>query len=267
MAGASGIDDDVGRIVDAVRRGAHEELTMYDALAPVYDYLYGGAYDYDLQAEYVTRALPDDAAVDVLEAGCGTGRLLEALARRRPDATLSGVDLHPRMLGIARDRLRGTDRATVSQGDALELDGAYDAVAAFNLLPHFGDDDLRAFFETAAALLPPDGALAFDYKDPRDEVNGAYDRWRTETDEYEILTRFVTVYDEGQSYYAVSYQFVDRSTGEAYSTSELMAIHFQTPDLIEARLDAAGFDRVETFPGVGDQSGIVVARPAADGPT
>jgi SAM-dependent methyltransferase len=208
----------------------------------------------------VTRALPDDGPVDVLDVGCGTGRLLDALARRRPDATLTGVDLHPRMVDIARERLRGTDRATVVQGDALDLDGSYDAVAAFNLLPHFDDDELRSFFETAASLLPPDGALALDYKDPRDEVDGAYDRWATETEAYEILTRFLTVYDEGQSYYAVSYQFVEEATGETHSTSELMEIHFQTPELLESRLDAAGFGRVEVCPGVGDQSGIVVAQ-------
>lgn len=44
-------------------------------------------------------------ATRILEVGCGTGRNLYALARAYPNAEITGVDLSPEMLAIARKNL------------------------------------------------------------------------------------------------------------------------------------------------------------------
>ena len=50
-----------------------------------------------LEQRFLTRMLPDVAGLDVLDAGCGTGRWLQLLAPQRP-ASLLGVDISPQML-------------------------------------------------------------------------------------------------------------------------------------------------------------------------
>ena len=50
-----------------------------------------------LEQRFLSRMLPDIAGLDVLDAGCGTGRWLQLLASHRP-ASLVGVDTSPEML-------------------------------------------------------------------------------------------------------------------------------------------------------------------------
>lgn len=258
MSGTVDIDNRIREIVSTIERRPNANLAMYEELAPVYDYLFAGSYDYDRQSEYVQRVVPDESSLRVLEAGSGTGRLLERLSERCPHADLEGVDLHGGMVDIARRRLGPIDNVTVTRGDFFDVDDDYHVVAAFNLLPHVDDERLDDFIEHARSLLVEGGALALDYKDPRNNENGAYDRWRDETDEFVITVRFTTVYDDCP-YYAVAYEFDQKRTDDTYRTAELMEINFQTPADLERRLRRGGFDGVTVHRGAGDQSGILLA--------
>jgi trans-aconitate 2-methyltransferase len=55
----------------------------------------------------------------VLDAGCGSGRITEALIERLPDGHVVAVDASPSMVAAARERLPGAD---VRRLDLLELD-------------------------------------------------------------------------------------------------------------------------------------------------
>jgi SAM-dependent methyltransferase len=105
----------------------------------------------------------------VLDAGCGTGRLLPVLARRAgPGGRVLGVDASLPMLAVAGARLaRGADRpdhgqrVTLSQADAFTLPlaaGACDAVVSLRFLFHFADPapllrELRRVTRTGGALV------------------------------------------------------------------------------------------------------------------
>jgi len=253
----SQINQNIRAVIADIERDT-TKVTTYNQLAPVYDFLFGERYEYDLQAEYVRKNHHDSSSLRVVEAGCGTGRLLKALAATHPDAQICGVDIHKRMVELARSRTVEYGNVDVVRADVLNFDGAFDVVAAFNLLPHFGREDLEQFFATAGSLLSGEGTLVFDYKDPENNPDGVYDLWEDETDDFLVRSRFLTVYD-GQSYYAVSYEFEDRETGDRVTTGELMRIHFQRPSELKTMLRAAGFQSVKITEGVGDQSGIVEA--------
>ncbi len=63
----------------------------------------------------------------ILEVGCGTGQNLVALARRFPNAKITGIDLSPDMLHIARKKTAAfSDRITIVAG-AFGLDAFEEA--------------------------------------------------------------------------------------------------------------------------------------------
>ena len=94
----------------------------------------------------------------VLDLGCGTGALAACLLDAIPGCSLAGVDLSPRMVEVARARLR--DRAEVLLGDAERLpfhDAAFDVVVCNDSFHHYPDPK-RAVFQ-AWRVLATGGAL------------------------------------------------------------------------------------------------------------
>jgi SAM-dependent methyltransferase len=85
----------------------------------------------------IRRCFPD--AQTLLEVGCGTGFVLAALRNALPNLRLTGGELFPEGLEIARQRLRDVE--------LIELDAtkppprSFDVVGAFDVLEHIADDE------------------------------------------------------------------------------------------------------------------------------
>lgn len=111
----------------------------------------------------------------ILEIGCGTGRNLQALARRFPEAELHGIDLSSDMLGQAAQRLAGcTDRLTLHHAAYSGLEGKFDLIVASYLLSMVGPG-LDRLLADAADNLTRDGRMAV--VDFRDTPISAFRRW------------------------------------------------------------------------------------------
>jgi SAM-dependent methyltransferase len=134
---------------------------------------------YDSVPAYVTRRdvqfYVDEArgAGNVLEVGCGTGRILLPIARS--GRSIDGLDPSPEMLERCRMKLLAEpdvvrDRVTLHRGDAraFDLGRQFDLVIApFRVLQHLTTiDDQLAFLESAARHLAPGGRLVFDVFNP-----------------------------------------------------------------------------------------------------
>ena len=107
-----------------------------------------------------------DTADTVVELGCGTGRFAaELLARHlRAEATYAAVELSPRMVALASDRLwRWRDRATVSLVDGHATiparDGAADRLVANYVFDLLGPEETRSKLAEARRVLAPGGLL------------------------------------------------------------------------------------------------------------
>lgn len=104
-------------------------------------------------------------AQSILEVGFGTGRLAERLLGDPcpPDARYVGLDLSPRMVEIARDRLSDDDRAEIQQTDGTvsfdHPDSSQDRIVATYLLDLLSEDDVRTFLRESHRLLKNDGRL------------------------------------------------------------------------------------------------------------
>jgi len=92
--------------------------------------------------------------VRILDAGCGSGRNMVALARR---GTVTGVELASQSLEVARAR----DLGPVLPGSLDEplpfADGAFDLAVALDVLEHVRDDD--AALRELARVVAPGGRL------------------------------------------------------------------------------------------------------------
>src|SRR3954447_6234200 len=85
---------------------------LYEEDAELYDL----AFDWDVgeEADWLCARLGPDCR-SVLEPGCGSGRMLAALAAGGLEAV--GLDRSPPMLAAARRRLAGTPAASVALAD------------------------------------------------------------------------------------------------------------------------------------------------------
>jgi SAM-dependent methyltransferase len=91
----------------------------YTNMAGYYDVIMtSGYYDY---AKIVDSLVAHHPQRSVLEIGCGTGLILEELAKRQPQLPITGIDLTAPMLSIAQKRLAPFSTVSLSQQNITEL--------------------------------------------------------------------------------------------------------------------------------------------------
>ncbi|SKA82015.1 Ubiquinone/menaquinone biosynthesis C-methylase UbiE [Paucidesulfovibrio gracilis DSM 16080] len=152
------------------------KIKFFDAQAraPWADAPYGE--DEEGKLERLLALLPPGRGHDLLEPGCGTGRLTERLAQTvGPKGSVTALDISPRMVESARTRLTGMDNAEVLVADLERCvlpKRAYDAVVCHQVFPHF-NDPARAL-ERISKLLKPRGRVIVSHFIGRDEVNDVH---------------------------------------------------------------------------------------------
>ena len=134
----------------------------YDRLARWYDLISGSA-EWKCTEEGLRR-LPCGGGERILEIGFGTGRALAWMAREREDARIIGIDLSPRMVETARQRLdrMGFTNVELLCGDALQLCssvGAVDGVFLSFSLELFDDSETHYLLGEIRRILAPTGRL------------------------------------------------------------------------------------------------------------
>lgn len=109
--------------------------------------------------QYVAERVPLSGSA-VLDVGCGGGLLSEAMAAA--GATVTGIDLAPELLKVARlhgleSRVKVTYRQIAVEDLAAEQPGTFDAVTCMEMLEHVPDP--ASILSACATLLKPGGRL------------------------------------------------------------------------------------------------------------
>lgn len=136
----------------------------YDAHSPVQRHA-----AWRLAGTIATASLPPRPRV--LEIGCGTGHLTQALAMHLPGARILATDIAPAMVATCRARLPQFDYA-VMDGTRPAVAGPFNLVCANLVAQWFAD--LPAALERLAALLAPAGVMAIGLLG-----SGSFREWRT----------------------------------------------------------------------------------------
>ncbi len=155
----------------------------------------------------------------VIDAGCGTGRVTELLLRYLPDGMVLAVDASENMVEAARRRFAGERRVRVEQQDLLllEVEERVDVIFSTATFHWIMDHDL--LFERLARTLKPGGRLVA-------QCGGKGNIART-------LAAIERVMGENR--------FKDAFVGWEKGWN------FADPETTKARLEAAGFEEVETW--------------------
>ena len=130
----------------------------YTHLAPLYDLVWRRYVA--TTTERTLECLRPNGAERVLDVGCGTGQLLEALSAACPEAELHGVDLTPRMLRKASERLGPAANLRVASAEQLPYEDAYFDVVLSTSVFHCLGSRQRAALAEWRRVTRPGGMVA-----------------------------------------------------------------------------------------------------------
>jgi len=158
---------DTARLVHVRQARAAAAAAYFKANAPEWERIRAlHAPEKDVEAAIVRR-LTTRPIQNLLDAGTGTGRMLELLAPHARRAV--GVDVSPEMLSIARDRLlrENLKNAQVRLADTYRLPfggeaDMFDAIL-FHQVLHYLDDPGAAVTEAARVMAPGGRLLIADF--------------------------------------------------------------------------------------------------------
>lgn len=133
--------------------------TFFDLWAPSYDWLFPSIVYQAIHKrllEYVN--LPDTA--NILDLGCGTGKLLHRLAVNFPQLQGTGFDLSPEMISQANSRNRHGERLKFVEGNSEAMpfaEAEFDAV--FNTISFLHYPHPQQVFHEVSRVLRPGGCF------------------------------------------------------------------------------------------------------------
>lgn len=143
--------------------GTRPVRRRYDRLADVYDRRWASYVEASVRETLRRTDLREEDAI--LDVGCGTGALLEAVGARVPGARLVGIDLSPAMLAVGSRKLG--DRAALVAAEAERLpfpDHCFDLVLSSSAL-HYWPDPAAGLAEIGRVLGPGGRVVITDWCD------------------------------------------------------------------------------------------------------
>lgn len=150
---------------------------MFDSIAPAYDFM-NRAMTLGIDRLWRRKAvgmLRADKPEMVLDVATGTGDLAILLARKLPQARITGVDLSSGMIKVGQEKIAAkglSNRICLQVGDCLSLpfdDGTFDCVTVAYGVRNFSD--LEAGYREMHRVMRPGGKLCvIELSTPRNRI-------------------------------------------------------------------------------------------------
>ncbi|MFD8222459.1 class I SAM-dependent methyltransferase [Streptomyces sp. NPDC059697] len=132
-------------------------MTAFDKAADTYDQRHGATCGVAHRLALAGAAAHGTVPGSVLDIGCGTGALLDLVARQWPQARLRGVDPAQRMIDVAGRRVPQAE-LTVATAERLPVpDASVDLVLSTTSFNHWSDH--RAALREATRVARPGGLV------------------------------------------------------------------------------------------------------------
>jgi SAM-dependent methyltransferase len=212
--------------------------------------LYDIAFDWDVTAEvgWLYERLGHPRSI--LEPGCGSGRMLEAFARRGVDVT--GIDVSPQMLALARKRLG--DDADLHAADmiAFDLGCVFDsAISPINTLLHLTPDVLARHLDCMASHVSGAYMVQVGLMEPEPEKAFAGSHWEASRGDTSLRADWVDEELDFERGISRQRSRIEVLSGERAGDvlEEIHQMTLWTPTTWTAAIDASPFEETATFVG------------------
>jgi SAM-dependent methyltransferase len=224
-------------------------MSLYGEHAELYDI----AFDWDVSDEVDWLLDRLGSRGPLLEPGCGTGRMLEAFARRGVE--IVGFDVSPGMVEFARRRLADAGvRAEVLAADMTDFDLGRrfaGAICPINTLGHLDPARLARHFELVARHLEPGARYLVQVGLVRleDELGGSY--WDADRGETSLRIAWEGVSRDWESGREEARSRIEILTGprrgEVVEERHMMTVW--SPDAWIRATESSPFDLAATYDG------------------
>lgn len=130
-------------------------IAFFDKQASVWD-------ETSIKNDAVIEKILDNTVVekcmDILDVACGTGVMFEYYLKRGA-ASVTGIDISPKMVEIATEKFKNEPKIQVICGDVeeFEFNQKFDRIIVYNAFPHFPDPE--RLIKTLSGLLKENGRL------------------------------------------------------------------------------------------------------------
>jgi cytosine/adenosine deaminase-related metal-dependent hydrolase/ubiquinone/menaquinone biosynthesis C-methylase UbiE len=160
-----------------------------------------------LERRFLSRMLPDVSGLDVLDAGCGTGRWLQILASHNP-TTLTGVDTSPEMLQRASDKLGAKSTLRLGSCTALPVQNtSADLVLASFVLSYL--DSVEAFAQELQRVARPGAHIFLTDMHPETAMARNWKRsFKTNDTEEHLQTTFYSLNQITDAFHSCGFELL-----------------------------------------------------------
>lgn len=108
----------------------------------------------------------------ILDVGCGPGNISKYLLRKRPDLKITGVDLAPNMIAIARENNPTAKFQVMDCRHISQLQDQYDAIVCGFTIPYLSKEETHKLIEDCSKLIKKEGVLYFSLIEGKYENSG-----------------------------------------------------------------------------------------------
>lgn len=118
--------------------------------------------------EHLKRFIYRQESSDILEIGCGIGTLTFLLARHFPNASLTGLDISPQSINLAKQLLQKFKQINFETADFINFKThqKFDYIIFPDVLEHIPLEQHEAIFEKCKNILKTDGKIFIHIPDP-----------------------------------------------------------------------------------------------------
>ncbi|HOW28230.1 MAG TPA: methyltransferase domain-containing protein [Elusimicrobiota bacterium] len=111
----------------------------------------------------IASALPfkEDRTLKILDLGCGTGNITQALKTRYPRSHITCIDLAKNMLALAKTKLKKYKNISYWNGDIRDFDYSqrFDAVVGSLVLHHVEETEKKSYYKKLFGCLNKNGVF------------------------------------------------------------------------------------------------------------
>ncbi len=142
-----------------------ERLIAEHPLDKAMELAVGGAYEGVGEVELkIIRFAGLKSGFRLLDLGCGSGRLANALSRSKAQVSYLGIDIIKRLLDYAKTMVEGDYRFKLHRQLSIPaLDASFDMVCAFSLFTHLLHHESYIYMLEAFRVLQPGGTFVFSF--------------------------------------------------------------------------------------------------------